>query len=261
MSASALAVDAMIARVLRLDVPITVERSIKLVPGGLLGERVLVSFPKAALGEAGLSRLLAFGAELGMPEILAKVIVADFAGAEVVHVGVESERVCKLYLEFSQSTLTRKPSLLFRAAKWDVTQSQSAGLSFYRSTPHLTGAAIADRIGVLCQDRALQVPAGFVLDMLARAVLRNPLVPPFFLEVEDEGTPRRSFDLNFYDSGFSIADVMPVFPQLAQHFGLNLEQARQLQSMPKRAALGHLAAGLARDGREFLTLYYGAGAP
>jgi hypothetical protein len=122
-------------------------------------------------------------------------------------------------------------------------------------------SAIAERIVVLCQGRPLQGPADFVLDILGRAVLRRPSSPPSFLEVEDEGTPRRSFDLNVYDSEFCIADIAPGFGKLSKHFGLDPEQSRHLEALPQRAALGHVSAGLARDGRDFLTLYYGAGAP
>ncbi len=261
MSEHPLAVDALIARVLRLEVPVIVERSIKLGPGVLLGDRVLVSFPKAALGEAALPRLLAFGAEMGLPDLLATAIAADFAKAVVIHVGVESKRVCKIYLEFPQLMPKGEASLVFRAAKWDVAQPMSAGLSSYCSTPCLTVSAIAERIVVLCQGFPQQVPADFVLDILARAVLQRPSSPPSFLEVEDEGTPRRSFDLNVYDSELSIADIAPGFAKLSKHFGLDPEQTWHLDALPKRATLGHLSAGLARDGREFLTLYYGAGAP
>ncbi len=264
MRPASLSVKGIVARVVRLNVPVIVERSIKLSSGSLIGERVLVSLPKAALGPAGLARLLALGEDLGLPSQLASVVATDYPVADIVHIGFEGPHICKLYLEFAQacrSMGTSRSVLVFRAVKWNVAQPASANVATYRSCQHLTGDAIARHIVSILEVGAEQAPARFILGLLERALKKVSAGALPFLEVEDEGTPRRSFDLNLYDADFRIADAASDFAALTQYFGLAVADAIKLFLLPSEASLGHVAAGVARDGRDFLTIYYGAGAP
>jgi tryptophan halogenase len=88
------------------------------------------------------------------------------------------------------------------------------------------------------------------LSLFNRAAGRVAAMERLFLEVQETDTPRQSFDLKLYDAGFTTADI-PI-ASLAAFFGIDKLRV-------PAAALGHIAGGLGRDAKPFLTLYYGGG--
>ena len=95
----------------------------------------------------------------------------------------------------------------------------------------------------------------------AQAQQKQPLAPlaalptpqPLtLLDVTEPGNPRRSLDLNLTPLGATLGDHAESLPRL-----LGPASAPLLAREAARP-LGHVAAGTARDGRPFATLYYGA---
>ncbi|MEX0642051.1 MAG: hypothetical protein WD468_05090 [Pirellulales bacterium] len=77
-----------------------------------------------------------------------------------------------------------------------------------------------------------------------------------YLEVEEEGTLRRSFDLNIYAAGLRVAQVADVLEQAALEYGLSAVELERLLALIGGLRLGHIAGGTDRRGDDFLTIYY-----
>jgi tryptophan halogenase len=78
-----------------------------------------------------------------------------------------------------------------------------------------------------------------------------------YLEVTEEGNPRRSFDLNVYKSGLRLQDLNPELLRALAYYGIPFSRFAPLYQRIKRERLGHLAGGVDREGNDFMTVYYG----
>jgi hypothetical protein len=78
-----------------------------------------------------------------------------------------------------------------------------------------------------------------------------------YLDVTEEGTTRKSFDVNFYPAGFAVNSVAPALDRLAAHFRLKSTAVEDAFAGVLESQLGHIAGGVDRHGRDFLTIYFG----
>ena len=79
-----------------------------------------------------------------------------------------------------------------------------------------------------------------------------------YLEVEEAENARRSFDLNVYNAKLQVKDIHPLMQQMRENFAIRPGQFQALYDQIKALALGHLAGGVHRNGKDFFNLYYGA---
>jgi hypothetical protein len=79
-----------------------------------------------------------------------------------------------------------------------------------------------------------------------------------YLEVTEEGNPRRSFDINMYRANLKVAELHSFLGTIARQLAIPERDYHDLYESTKTQRFGHLAGGLGRDGREFFTVYYGA---
>ena len=77
-----------------------------------------------------------------------------------------------------------------------------------------------------------------------------------YVEAEEEGNPRRSFDLNLYKAGLRVADVQPALSRLRERYSVAEAAFADLLRECGTKRLGHLSGGLGRETEDFLTLYY-----
>jgi hypothetical protein len=78
-----------------------------------------------------------------------------------------------------------------------------------------------------------------------------------YLEVTEEGNPRRSFDINLYKAGHRVEDVYPFLMKAAQHYAIPSDRFNSLYERIKTERFGHVAGGVDREDRDFMTVYYG----
>lgn len=253
--------------VLALRVPVIVEHSVRIVPGAVHDGRILVGFPKAALGDDGLARLLAFADALGMPAGLAAVLRRDYAAADVVHAGLDGggrgSEVVKIYLEFAEAAARADagPTVVHRAVKWDRARTGSGTVSTYRSVPAASRAALVEQVVRALTDDEGAAIATRVVGLVDQALARVPAEALMLLEVEDAGTPRRSIDLNVYAAEIALGAVAAELRGLGAAFAVDDGSRARLAALPADAALGHIACGIGRDGRPFVTVYFDGGPP
>lgn len=241
-----------------LGLPVMAESSVKLVPGAALTERLLLSVPAAGISPQQSADLGRLATSIGLDPHLAAQVSADLQNASTLHFGFERQyerTTLKLYCEFpverqwDAARRSGEPLLVHRAVKWDPEDDTLAATSRYIAHPARSVADIAQVIRDLLGPGA---PADLSLALLNRAAGRVPAWDRLFLEVDEDGSSRRSFDMKLYDARFSMADLNPALPAILAHFGI------ECFAFPADV-LGHISGGRGRDGHAFLTLYYGGG--
>ncbi len=92
---------------------------------------------------------------------------------------------------------------------------------------------------------------------LEMAVAKAPAEKLQYLEVQEDANSRRSFDLNLYNAKLQVKDIQPLLQRMREHFGVRAGQFQALYDQINNKALGHLAGGVHRDGKDFFNVYYG----
>jgi hypothetical protein len=255
-----------------LDLPARYERSFKLRPGALLAQRYLLGVPAVGLAPGPL---LQAAQRLGMPAPLLAGFRGALEGASTVLYGFEGTPdgavVFKAYAEYRGRLRTAldtarargqpAPAVeLFRGFKWCHGLGNSGVQTVYTALPGLAPArlhALADRP----QGEAMQGAHGAAVRGAARGILGHALAAcpgctPLWLDIAELGRPVRAFDLNLYDAGLRVADAAPQVTALAQALGVDAGLVQRLLAVAGQALLGHLSAGLGRDGQPYLALYF-----
>lgn len=235
-----------INQVLRdVERPLLMEHSVKAIGPELRSGRFLVSFPRAALGPGASGHLRRICGEMFIPAKALEVIDLAQKRAVAVHLGHEPERggdVFKCYLEFLPDN-TPIPGLVFLATKWRGAR-WVATRYWYRG-----GLTDAGRLALLKR----HVPAGPCLDLMTY-FSALPESRDRLLEIDEPGSPRHSVDLNLSEAGLAIQDC----PRRLAAFLGGTPAAEAYVGRHRGEGIGHLAAGTARSGEAFSTLYHGA---
>jgi hypothetical protein len=92
-----------------------------------------------------------------------------------------------------------------------------------------------------------------MVELAARRIAPEKML---YLEVSEEGNPRRSFDVNLYKAGLRLRELEGCLAPVFAHYRPPQAPLRLLLGQLDKA-FGHVAGGLDREGRDFLTLYYG----
>ena len=256
------------ARLLQLvgawGVPRQFERSFQIAAGSMRSNRFLLSVNPADIPGDACSAALAICTEMGMPPSQRSAASAQFAQASTVHFGFEGDAdtaICKLYLEHAITPEAARlahakdePVLLHLAFKWDMLHGHAV-TTRYLWHPLLTEGEIALRLRQLYG--ADSEPHAIAAAFLALGAGRAQAERLQYLEVEELGNGRRSFDLNLYNATLAMKDAQPLLQRMRAQFGLRPGQFQALYDQVKSMSLGHIAGGVHRDGREFFNVYYG----
>lgn len=237
------------------------EDAFKLVPGRLIGERVLIGVETAV---ADAERLLALGTKLGLPGAGLDLLLPRAAQANAVFFGFEaldSSCVCKVYLEFwdvvrseARRTGSRAPQLLHLGVKWDSARPGQHAVARYHCYPLLGLRAILRRMEACHADASPALLHG-AQDIVRMAAQRNPAASMLYLEVREDGNPRSSYDINLYKSGMLVADAGAQLRQAGAHLGIDAALLEASIARLGPCPLGHLSSGLDRHGQQFLSVY------
>lgn len=252
------------------NVPCETERSCKLMPGTMLSKRFLLGLRKASLGAAATIRLPVVFKRLGMPEAFATEARQGLADADFVHFGFEETEggcVLKFYLEQTgalasalASQAPAEPIQLYLGYKWDPAEPERCAVTRYIAHPGLTPEAIHEKMAGVLQDTDA-VALGFCREILDLAADRTGSKKLLYVEVTEEGNPRISFDLNLYSAQLQLSEVYPILAAACRHYAIPQEQFRAFYEGAKDYTLGHVSAGIDREGRSFFTVYFGGQSP
>ena len=246
------------------------ERSIKFRDQGILTNRFLLTVARDDIGVDASRRVLEACKSLEMPEESLSALTQHLTVASMFHFGYEEEQngraFYKVYLErgeqFAQAMASHppvtEPFVLFRAFKWNTADRRERVMARYTCHPRLERAALLQRIAAVYSAQADRTPWHLCCELVSAACRRVPERELLYLDVTEEGTDRQSFDVNFYRARLTVASVVPFVEQLGAHFRLRADIVPGALDGLVNLRLGHLAGGVDRHGRDFLTIYFGA---
>lgn len=244
------------------------EWSVKIDAHGISTNRFLLGLRKPRISGDPDARLLDICALLDMPTAFLAQYRSELPAAQYVHFGFESAAGVpwfKAYLEFFDDVNARWRTgaprapryLVHRGFKWVPRSGIAARTTSYWWHPHLSGSQMHAKLEeVLASDTQgqLRAVAGGLLDMAMRRTSPQNL---HFLDVDEAGNERRSFDINFYRAQLRMAELRAAIESACAIHGQSFEPLEQRWSDIAAERFGHLAGGLDRSGRSFMTFYFG----
>lgn len=254
----------LLARVRGLGVGFGFERSFKLSAGSAQGERLILGVRSRQAEPAALAAICR---AIGMPEARIAELEAALPEANTVGFGFEDDEhggVFKVYLEYWERLWQRlqrdpkdvSPALLFLGFKWRA-GDESATVARYTCHPLLALGGIRQRLEALYEGRADSASLGAtraILDLAGRRLAPGDSF--VYVEAEEEGNPRKSFDLNLYKARLPVDALEPALAGLAGRYAIPADALARTLAPAAGRPFGHLSGGLGREGRDFLTVYY-----
>ncbi len=256
--------DDLIRLVETLRAPYGLEKSVKIVPGDLRDDRCLISLHRNALGAAPIAKLTEMSRALGAPRSFEGMIDEALRGADIVHFGHEAGGgtvVRKLYFEYAErarrAMAKGDPVLVHLAYKWTPGRADAMAVTRYLWSPCRNRSEAAIKIAALLPAHSAARALRMTMDLLATVSALADAGNLSILEVEEPGNPRRSCDLNVYDAALRLSDIADLLATTARDFEVGKTRLDEVFGDAGRSALGHLSAGIDRNGGEFATIYYG----
>ncbi len=251
-----------------LNVEIGLEYSFKILEKSLLKNRFLLGVNKRLIEDHAEERIIHICRQLDMPQPLLETFRQCLFDANYVHFGFEeNENTClyKAYVEFWESISEKirlsknfsRPFLLHLGFKWDAFDNDRKSVTRYNWYPWLPSHEILDRVSYILEPERGAAARQAAEQLISLALARIPDRDILYLEVTDDGNPRRSFDINVYRANLQVAEVYPMLSMLCRRHSLPFDTFHSLYNEIKMKRFGHLAAGVDRDGESFFTAYYG----
>jgi hypothetical protein len=244
------------------------ERSFKIANSALLQNRFLLGVSKKEMGPRAEERLAEACRLMGMPGNFLELFQEHFPLSNYIHFGFEQNEetiVYKVYLEFfdtiseqiSKSSRQPGPSMLHLGLKWDADNPSRQALTRYTWHPWISSEEILKRAFQILETGRGVAARQAVERLISLAQARIPDRDILFLEVTEEGNPRRSFDINVYRANLQVAEIYPMLSVLCRRHSIPFNTFHSLYEGIKNERFGHLAAGIGREGNDFFTIYYG----
>ncbi len=250
-----------------LGVPCGYERSFKMLAGRVLANRYLLGIDTDNLTS---EQTLAACRRLGMPTQYRESFAAHLAEANLVFLGFEDneEAGCmyRMYLEFWKKVQRdqqakpedTEPALLHLGFKWHTDDNTQRAISRYMCYPRLPLEGIQHRLSDVYADHSESAPHEVASDIVWLAGNRGGGQSPIYVEVFEDNSQRRSFDINLYGAGLRMRDLYGHLSKIRLHYCIADDQFRRLYALVGDKLFGHLSGGTNREGKDFLTFYYEA---
>ena len=238
-----------------------VEQSVRLSPKILETRRCLLSFFLAEAGPAAAD-VPQICRAMNAPDTFLQSISRFINAAAFVHFGFEysgTTPIGKCYLELpppAPSESRQSGRLQFLGFKWSLLDSSIAVVSRYKSSTVQDWSRIKSLL-VEATDHKLGRILDAMLQQLQPSSQQAAEIYPL-LEISEEGSDRRSWDLNVYDDQWSLGQVQSCLSAAVDALQIPQQHFLSWILPMTSSALGHIAAGIGRNGEPFLTVYYGA---
>jgi hypothetical protein len=251
-----------------LDEQIDLEHSFKLVHHHLFENRFLLGVNRREADANRDEQIASICEKIGMPQSLLESFLRALPRANHVYFGAEKDEhalLLKAYLEFrdriereiGDADVAGRSFLLFSGFKWDAFSPARQAVTRYDWYPAQTTSEMLPRLQSAMDPGRHKVLLEFVQEIVERAAEQSSHHEIQFLEVTEEGNPRRSFDINVYKAGLRLEDIGPHLTRAARHYAVPAEKFASLYQRIKTERLGHLAGGVDRKNADFMTVYYG----
>jgi len=252
-----------------LGIDYAFERSFKFSGNALLGNRFLLAIKKTRIGEEKRhGKIIGICERMGMPREFLEAFEENLPEADTVDFGFEENKrdgVYKVYLDFLSKWKKGAagtpgecdPFVMFFGYKWDTRDPGKRALAKYVWYPSLSFERITEEFSKIFQGRKHLEPLQIAKDLMAAVSKKTTHDHVYYLEVTEENTPRRSFDINIYKAGLQLKQVYPLLARTCEHYSIPAETFHGVYNPVRTKAFGHLSGGISREGEDFLTVYYG----
>lgn len=245
------------------------ERSFRFSGNALLGNRFLLAIKKTRIAEVKRNReIIGICRQMGMPEEFLEAFKKNLPEADTVDFGFEENKrncVYKVYLDFLSKWKKEAagtpgewdPFVMFFGYKWDSRDPGKRALTKYVWHPSISFERIKENISEIFQGQKHLEPmqtAKDLMDMVSKKTTHDNI---YYLDVTEENSPRRSFDINLYKAGLQLKQLYPFLARTVRHYSIPAEAFHALYNPIRTKAFGHLSGGISRTGKDFLTVYYG----
>lgn len=251
-----------------LNIKFGYEKSFKIYENTLLANRFLLGFKKKRIRQEPHQRILDICRRMDMPENLLQEYRGRLQDSNYLHFGFEENEktcLCKAYLEFYdkvEETMRTQPGqfdsfLMHLGFKWDALDNSRQTITRYTWYPFLPVEVMLERVS------SILAPHGSgTLFEIAKGIVEIALkvVPPYdilYMEVDEENNPRKSFDINMYRARLPLRELKPCLSQMGRHYAIPSEEFSALYEGVQDKTFGHIAGGIDREGKDFVTVYYG----
>ena len=205
----------LLQRIRDLDIEVGYERSFKMFDKNLSGNRFLFGIKIDTIRERAHETILDICGQLEMPANLLENFQEHLPEANVVGFGFdESERtgVCKVYLEFGDSFKEAiknnphrpAPFVLHRGFKWDLKDPSKWATGRYTCFSFLPMETLLERVSNILDPHEYGRSFDIAKDMVGAAASRIPARDILYLELTEENSSRRSFDINMYRADMQL---------------------------------------------------------
>jgi hypothetical protein len=251
-----------------LDAKIDFEHSFKMVHSHLFADRLLLGMNRREMEGSRDERITLICENIGMPHNLLASFKRALQDANHVYFGVETNEqtlLYKAYLEFRDkiekeiggAPVTGGSFRLFTGFKWDAFSPPRQAVTRYAWYPSLPVAKVFERLRTTLEPSWHTELLEVVRGITQRASEKIADSDIQYLEVTEDGNPRRSFDINIYKSGLRIEDVSSYLFRALRHYAIPFDRFEPLYQRIRADRFGHLASGVDRENKDFMTVYYG----
>ena len=126
----------------------------------------------------------------------------------------------------------------------------------YTAYPLLSVKDILKRLSKIYEGHPDRTSFEIVKGIISLASSRVPNDLFIYLEVSEEDNPRRSFDINLYKANLYMEELSHFLSKMCRHYSIPSEEFDSLYDQVGDKLFGHLAGGIDREGKDFLTIYY-----
>ena len=244
------------------------ERSIKMSPEKILGNRFLLIVDKKDMGLAPHEKILGICERMNMPEDFLILFKENLSLANPVDFGFEADNgtcIYKVYLDFSLKWKSevgtevdkREPYIMFWGFKWDAHNNAKKAVTKYTWHPSLSFEEIERKLLHIFGRDTYGEPFETAKNLLEMAMRRTTQDRIYYLDVSEEESERRSFDINVYSADLQMKELYPLLLKVCRHYTISTQKFNNLYALVESKKFGHLSGGIDREGKDFLTIYFG----
>ena len=248
-----------------LGIPCGYERSFKLSFQSILSNRYILGI---STGDITRKQLIEACSQLNMPPSLLEQLIEGLPDANTIIFGFEDSEqkgsIYKVYLEywdklkkkFSKGLIPQKPHLLGKGFKWQIDNPNNHLVTLYNCLPGVEITEIKQRIEAIYHAIPDSKGRNSVAEIIALAQARHPDKRYLFIEVNEPGNPRKSFDLNLYPAGLRVWQIEEQIRNVALALEVSTNKIDRLMPVIRNKFFGHIGGGISRTGNEYFTVYY-----
>ena len=215
-----------------LDSRIDFEHSFKAFHGHLFENRFLLGIDRRETEGSRDERIVLICEGIGMPDNLLASFKRTLPDANHVYFGVEKNEqslLFKAYLELRDkieqeiggADVSGRSFLLFTGFKWDAFSPTRQAVTRYDWFSSLPVPDMLDHLQMTIEPSRHHELLEIVRRITERASKEMSHGDIQYLDVTEEGNPRRSFDINIYKSGLRLEDLYPHLLRALAHYAID----------------------------------------